>query len=105
MPEPKLATTRVNPTIANRGCQARPATNVNAVSTLGKASEAGHTNCAAYTSKAERKPITTHVSTVASRILRRGFSASSESVEMPSKPIYDSTAIDVQPNRLPHVNV
>ena len=35
MPEPKFATTSVNPTTANSGCQARPATNVNAVSRLG----------------------------------------------------------------------
>ena len=35
MPEPKLATTNVNPTMAKSGAQARPATKVKAVSTSG----------------------------------------------------------------------
>src|SRR5713101_2581646 len=105
MPEPKLATTSVTPTMVNRGAQVRAAAHTYAVSGFGNASVAGHTSCATYTSAADRNPITTQVSTVASKILRRGFSASSESVEMPSNPIYDSTAIDVQPNRLPQVNV
>ena len=49
MPEPKFATSKVNPTIANSGAQARPATKVKAVSMFGNASEAGQISCAAYT--------------------------------------------------------
>src|SRR5580658_5651242 len=98
IPEPKLANRRVNPTTVNSGFHARPATQTYAVSTSGKCCDAGQINCATYTSTAESKPITTQVNTVASRIFRRGFSASSESVEIPSNPIYVSTAIDVHPN-------
>jgi hypothetical protein len=49
--------------------------------------------------------MTRHVKTVASRMFRRGFSASSESVEIPSKPMYVRTAIEVQPNRPAKVKV
>jgi hypothetical protein len=98
MPEPKFATNSVNPTITNMGAHARPATNVNAVSIFGNASEAGQIICAAYTWSADSMPITRVVKTVASRMLRRGFSASSDNVEIPSKPIYVSTAIEVPPS-------
>jgi hypothetical protein len=87
MPEPKFATTSVNPTIAKSGAQVRPAAYTNAVVSSGNGCEAGHASCAAYTSNAERIPIATQVSAVATGMLRRGFSASSERVEMPSKPI------------------
>src|SRR5580692_8274287 len=104
-PDPKFASNNVNPTIGNKGAQARPATYEYAVFTSGNGSEAGQINCATYTSIAERTPITTQVNTVASRIFRLGFSASSESVEIPSNPIYVSTAIDVHPNSPAIVNV
>src|SRR5579859_5348950 len=105
MPDPKLATTSVTPSMLNSGAHVRAAAQTYAVSGFGNGSVAGHTNCATYTSAADKKPITTQVRTVASKILRRGFSASSESVEIPSNPMYDSTAIEVHPNKLPQVNV
>ena len=66
---------------------------------LGNGFDAGQISCATYTSAAERHADRrTQVSTVASMMLRRGFSASSDSVEIPSNPIYVSTAIEVHPN-------
>src|SRR5438552_17030976 len=81
------------------------ATYTYAVSWSGNGREAGHTSWATYTSAAERMPITKQVMTVASMILRLGFSASSESVEMASKPMYVSTASEVHQKRPLTVNI
>src|SRR5258708_29601657 len=54
-----------------------------------------HTSCAAYTSSEDKIPVTTQTSTEASRMFLRGFSTSSENVEMASKPMYVSTAMEV----------
>ena len=61
---------------------------MNAVSTSdsGK-NQSGRSNCAPYTSADASTPVTTHTSTVASRMLRLGLCTSSDSVEMPSKPM------------------
>ena len=60
--------------------------------------EQTHEACESYINRRASRSI------VASRMLRRGFSTSSERVEMPSNPIYVSTATEVQAKSAFHVN-
>ena len=46
-------------------------------------------------------PVKRQIRTVASRMLRRGFVASSERVEIPSNPMYVSTASEVPVETVP----
>src|ERR1700722_16440867 len=100
MPEPTLAIRIVK---FSRWKRKNPpawrATSGNADSTISDGKGfVPHTNCAAYTSSDDNIAVMTQTSTVAHKISRFGFSASSERVEMPSNPIYVSTAIDVPRN-------
>ena len=94
-PGSDLATRSARLTVKNKaGPPAWPAMKTNAVSTSGKPSCLGQT-IAGVDLHGGQNPGNQTGSTVASKMLRRGLWASSDRVEMPSKPMYVSIAIEV----------